>query len=192
MGKKTIHDYDLLSLHIGFIEDEEANYWQIIEEKSIQVPHEDYDAETKLNPEQKVVFTIIIERINLRRSVFFIDGPRATSKTFLSRALLAQMRSRHLIALATETSDIVAAILSRGRTTHSRFILPLNPNDTDFCDFLKQDRIVELLREESLIIWDEASIEKRFVIEMVDRTLRNIMDSTSFFLYTIVGCNPWK
>ena len=43
-----------------------------MEEKSVQVLHEDYDAKTKLNPEQKVAFTIIMERINSERSdVFF-------------------------------------------------------------------------------------------------------------------------
>ena len=49
--------------------------------------------------------------------------------------LLTQVRSKRLIALATTTSGVAAAILTRGRTTHSRFVLPLNPNDTDFCDF---------------------------------------------------------
>ena len=49
MTKKTIYDYDLLSLHIGSMKDEEANYRQIMKEKLVQVPHEDYDAETKLN-----------------------------------------------------------------------------------------------------------------------------------------------
>ena len=90
MAKKTIRDYNLLSLHIGFIEDEETNYRQIMEEKSVQVLHKDYDAKTKLNTEQEVAFTIIMERINSgRRGVFFIDGLGGTGKTFLYRALLA-------------------------------------------------------------------------------------------------------
>ena len=76
MGKKIICDYDLPSLHIGSMEDEEENYRQIMEEKSIQVPHEDYDAERKLNMKQEVTFTIIIKIINLgKNGVFFIDGP---------------------------------------------------------------------------------------------------------------------
>ena len=49
MAKKIIRDYDLLSLHIGSMEDEKANYRQIMEEKIVQVPHEAYDAKTKLN-----------------------------------------------------------------------------------------------------------------------------------------------
>ena len=83
-----------------------------MEEKSIQVPHEDYDAETKLNPEQKIAFTIIMEMINSRRSgAFFIDGLRGTVKTFFYRTLLAQVRSRRSMALATSTSGVTAVIL---------------------------------------------------------------------------------
>ena len=83
-----------------------------MKEKSIQVPLKDYDMKTKLNLEQEVAFTIIMEMINSRRSgVFFIDGPRGISKTFLYRALLAQVRSRRLIALATITFGVAAAIL---------------------------------------------------------------------------------
>ena len=108
-----------------------------MEEKSVQVSHENYDAETKLNLKQKVAFTIIMEMINLgRSSAFFIDGPGGIGKTFFYRALLAQLRSRRLIALAT-TSGVVAVTLLEGQTTHSRFILPLNPNDTNFFGFSK-------------------------------------------------------
>ena len=72
------------------MEDEEANYQKIMEEKTIHVPHEDYDAETKLNSEQEVAFIIIMERINLgRNGAFLIDEPGGIGKTFLYRALLA-------------------------------------------------------------------------------------------------------
>ena len=47
-----------------------------MKEKSIQVPYKNYDAETKLNPEQEIAFTIIMEMINSRKGgAFFIDGP---------------------------------------------------------------------------------------------------------------------
>ena len=63
-----------------------------MKEKSVQVPYEDYDAETKLNPEQKIAFTIIMEMINSKiSSAFFIDGPWGTGTTFFYRALLAQV-----------------------------------------------------------------------------------------------------
>ena len=81
----------------------------------MQVPHEDYDTETKLNSKKEVTFIIIMERINSRRSdAFFIDGPGGTGKIFLYRALLAQVRLRRLIALTTTTSGVVVVILLRG------------------------------------------------------------------------------
>ena len=51
--------------------------------------------------------------------------------------LLAKVRSRCLIALVTTTSGVAAVILLGGRTAHLQFILPLNPNDIDFCVFSK-------------------------------------------------------
>ena len=112
MAKKIILDYDLLSLHIGSMEDEKTNYLQIMEEKSVQIPYENYDAETKLNLKQNVAFTIIMERVySGKGSDFFIDRSEGTSKTFLYRTLLAQVRSRRLIALATTTSGVAAAVL---------------------------------------------------------------------------------
>ena len=108
-----------------------------MEEKSVQVSHEDYDAETKLNPKQEVAFTIIMEMINSERSgTFFIDGPGGIGKIFLYRALLAQVRLRSLITLAP-TFGVTAIILLGGQTTHSRFILSLNPNDINFYGFSK-------------------------------------------------------
>ena len=86
-----------------------------MEEKSIQVPHEDYDAKTELTPKQDVAFTVIMEMINsVRSGAFFIDGPRGVGKIFLYRALLAQVRSRRLIALATITFGVAAVILLGG------------------------------------------------------------------------------
>ena len=53
-----------------------------------------------------------MEMINSRRSgAFFIDGLRGTVKTFFYRTLLAQVRSRRSMALATSTSGVTAVIL---------------------------------------------------------------------------------
>ncbi|GJW18900.1 helicase-like protein [Tanacetum coccineum] len=51
--------------------------------------------------------------------VFFIDGPRGTGKTFLYKALLANVRSRGIIALATASSGTAANNMTGGRTAHS-------------------------------------------------------------------------
>ena len=60
-----------------------------MEEKSIQVPHEDYDVETKLNPKQEVGFTIIMKMINSRRSGAFslLDQEVQVKHFFIERYL---------------------------------------------------------------------------------------------------------
>lgn len=59
----------------------------------------------KLNDEQSRAYDMIIERVKLRKSgVFIVDGLGGTSKTFLYRALLVNIK--RMIALATTTSGV--------------------------------------------------------------------------------------
>jgi hypothetical protein len=63
-----------------------------------------------------------------------------------------------------------------GRTTHSRFKVPLNLDNGSFCSFTKQSGTAKLLQIASIIIWDEATMIKRQGIEALDNSLRDIMD----------------
>ncbi|KAJ1692544.1 hypothetical protein LUZ63_009242 [Rhynchospora breviuscula] len=108
---------------------------------------------------------------------FFIDGPGGTGKTYLYKALLAAVRSRKLIAIATATSGAAANNMPGGRTAHSRFKIPLKLEGTPMCTVSKQSGIAELLRRATLIIWDEASMSKRQAVEALDRTLQDVTDS---------------
>ncbi|XP_035832993.1 ATP-dependent DNA helicase PIF1-like [Helianthus annuus] len=107
--------------------------------------------------------------------VFFIDGPGGTGKTFLYIALLAEIRSRGLIALATASSGAAANNMPGGRTAHSRFKIPLNLENNSMCNIKKQSGAAKLIRSAKIIIWDEASMAKRQAIEAVDRTFQDII-----------------
>ncbi|KAM0012162.1 putative DNA helicase Pif1, P-loop containing nucleoside triphosphate hydrolase [Helianthus debilis subsp. tardiflorus] len=84
--------------------------------------------------------------------VFFIDGPGGTGKTFLYNALLAQVRARGLIALATTSSGAAANNMPGGRTVHSRFKIPINLDNNSMCNIKKQSGAAELIRSCKLII----------------------------------------
>ncbi|GJV68346.1 ATP-dependent DNA helicase PIF1-like protein [Tanacetum coccineum] len=88
--------------------------------------------------------------------MFFIDGPGGTRKTFLYKALLAKVRSRGLIAIATASSGAAANNMPGGRTAHSRFKIHINLDNNSLCNIKKQSRTAKLLRSTKLIIWDEA------------------------------------
>ncbi|CAI9284570.1 unnamed protein product [Lactuca saligna] len=106
--------------------------------------------------------------------VFFIDGPGGTGKTFLYKALLANIRSCGRIALATASSCVAANNMRVGRTTHSCFKIPLNLENNSVFMISRQSGIAQLLRIEKVIVCDEASMAKRHALEAVDRTMKDI------------------
>ncbi|KAG5570609.1 hypothetical protein H5410_060375, partial [Solanum commersonii] len=154
---------------------------EIIDEMSVNVPAKDVDAQSQLN-QQAQAFNTILERVNSETpGLFFVDGPGGTGKTFLYRALLAKVRSKGMIALATTTSGVAAAILPGGRTTYSRFGIPLQENEMTMTNMSKQGGGAQLIRQAKLIIWDEAPIAKRNTIETVDKIFRDTMDKNTLF-----------
>ncbi|GKD56607.1 helicase-like protein [Tanacetum coccineum] len=148
---------------------------EVHEECSIVVQEDDILARHSLNSDQKNAYDAIIRHVDANSpSVFFINGPRGTAKTFLYKALLATVRSCGLIALATASSGAVANNMTGGRTAHSRFKIPINLTTKSICNIKKQSSLAKLLCQAKLIIWDEASMAKRQAVEAVDRTMQDI------------------
>jgi len=84
------------------------------------------------------------------------------------------VRSTDRIAIATATSGITTSIIPGGRTAHSRFKIPIKLEDNYVCNFTKQSGTAALLREASLIIWDEVAMTRRQAVETLDRSLQDI------------------
>ncbi|PWZ52035.1 1,4-dihydroxy-2-naphthoyl-CoA synthase, peroxisomal [Zea mays] len=149
---------------------------EVYEEEIIEPAAGDVALKDCLNKEQRVAYDKILSVIDTDQGgLFFVDGPGGTRKTYLYRVLLATLRSQGKIAVATATSGVAASIMPGGRTAHSRFKIPLTIDDGAVCSFTKQSGTAELLRKASLIIWDEASMTKRQVVEALDSSMRDIM-----------------
>ncbi|XP_076886916.1 uncharacterized protein LOC143536921 [Bidens hawaiensis] len=135
-----------------------------------------------LNSDQKVVYDEILYHVdNQIPGLFFIDGPGGTGKTFLYKALLATVRSRGLIALATASSGVAANNMPGGRTAHSRFKIPLDITNNSTCGLSNQSGTARLINSARLIIWDESSMAKRQSIEAVDRKMQDITSISAAF-----------
>ncbi|KAG2698816.1 hypothetical protein I3760_07G166000 [Carya illinoinensis] len=114
-------------------------------------------------------------------------------KTFLYKALLATVRSRKFVALATVSSGIAASILPGGRTAHSHFKIPLDTDEHSMCCVSKQGAIAKLLRVARLIIWDEASMSRKQQIEALDKMLRDINDlELTFGGKVVIFCGDFR
>ncbi|CAN7060514.1 unnamed protein product, partial [Brassica rapa subsp. trilocularis] len=87
----------------------------------------------KLTDEQRSIYDQIIGAVlNRQGGVFFVYGFGGTGKTFLWNILSAAIRSRGEIVLNVASSGIASLLLPGGRTAHSRFGIPINPDDLPF------------------------------------------------------------
>ncbi|CAL5441876.1 unnamed protein product [Camellia sinensis] len=180
MGK-NIKDFNICSDNM-LSSDNQETCREIEEEMNIAVSEADYQSISLLSSEQKVAFDKILNRVfSGNQGCFFIDGPGGTGKTFLYKALLAAIRSKNYIALATATSGVAASILLGGRTAHSRFKIPIDVDTYKSCNIGKQTGLANLLRTTKLIIWDEAPMAKRQNIEALNDMLKDINESELLF-----------
>ncbi|XP_057247045.1 uncharacterized protein LOC130589639 [Beta vulgaris subsp. vulgaris] len=110
--------------------------------------------------------------------VFFVYGYGGTGKTYVWKTLCAAIRKKGEIILPVASSGIVSLLLPRGRTTHSRFGIPLNVNENStFVGIRPGSELAALLIKTKLIIWDEAPMMHKYCFEALDRSLRDIMRS---------------
>ncbi|XP_074303832.1 uncharacterized protein LOC141638327 [Silene latifolia] len=180
MGK-TFADFGLAHLH--FEEDAVVQGTRdITDALNAPVPLAQLASRKELNVGQRAAYKAIMEHVkNGRPGAFFIDGPGGTGKTFLYGALYAKVRSMGKICLPTATSGIAASNFPTGRTVHSRFKIPLDTDESLTCDVPKQGSLACLLREASLIIWDEASMAKKENIQAVNLLLQDVCSSPVLF-----------
>ncbi|XP_059288087.1 uncharacterized protein LOC132041391 [Lycium ferocissimum] len=155
---------------------------EIYFERNITVTEEELLLEKRLNIEQRAAYNVIMDRIfSEKPGAFFIDGPGGTGKTFLYRALLATVRSKGFIALATATSGVAASILPGGRTAHSRFKIPIDIDENFSCNITKQSSLASLIRDAKLIVWDEVSMAKKKMIETFNLLLKDLLNTNVLF-----------
>lgn len=133
-----------------------------------------------LNSEQLHIYNCILADIeNKEGGFFFVYGSGGCGKTYLWKSIITKLRSEAKIVLPVATSGIAATLLPGGRTAYSRFKIPLKlfPNST--CSISHNSDIAELLKQTSLILWDEAPMQNHYAFEALDHTLRDIMKAVS-------------
>ncbi|OWY92051.1 Helitron helicase, partial [Phytophthora megakarya] len=132
----------------------------------------------QMNENQKEVFDKVIEAVDHPvdgQKLFFVDGQGGTGKWFLLEQLIAHVRLQMEVAIDVASSEIAATLLTGGHTAHSTFRIPLKLSEFSTCSLPWQSQKAELIRNASLIIWDEAPMMHRACFETVDRSFGDIM-----------------
>ncbi|XP_045500075.1 uncharacterized protein LOC123697576 [Colias croceus] len=130
-----------------------------------------------MTAEQRSVYDRVCGSVqNNLGTIWFLDAPGGTGKTFLTKLILAYVRNQRKIALAVASSGIAATLLPGGKTAHTMFKIPIDLDRTESptCSISRNSDKAKVLRECNLIIWDECTMAHRKAVEAVDRTLRDI------------------
>jgi hypothetical protein len=134
------------------------------------------NAKDRLNDDQHNAYETILNVVtNKEGKLFFVYSSGGIGKTFVWTTLLFHLRGQGKIMLAIASSGIASLLLLGGRTAHSRFKIPIDLHDESTCNITQQMKVAELVCKADLIIWDEASMMHHRAFEVVDRTLRDLM-----------------
>ncbi|KAI8342915.1 DNA helicase Pif1 like protein, partial [Chlamydoabsidia padenii] len=130
-----------------------------------------------LNHGQRVAYDGIIQATDGSRkngSLFFVYGSGGTSKSLLFKTLLAKIESKGKIALPVASSVIAAILLPWGRTAYSWFKTPIKKEPIMSFHANLSSSLAHLIKESSLIIWDETVVSSQYDFEVVDRLCKDI------------------
>ncbi|XP_076908138.1 ATP-dependent DNA helicase RRM3-like [Bidens hawaiensis] len=143
-----------------------------------QVLNEEFgDLFSLLTGEQIFIYEEIITAVCTKKEYFFVYGYDGTGKTFLWKTLSTSLRFEGKVVLSVASSEIASLLLSGGRTTHSRFHIPINLIEDSICYIKPDSDLAGSLHETSLIIWDEAPMVHKHGFEALDRLLKDIFQS---------------
>jgi len=153
---------------------------RLVEEELADDPYSlttDVDnAKDRFNDDQRNAYETILNVVtNKGGKLFFVYGSGGTGKTFVWTTLLSRLRGQGKIVLAVASSRIASLLLMGSRTAHSRFKIPIDLHDESTCNITQQMKVAEFVHKVDLIIWDEAPMMHRRAFEVVDRTLRDLM-----------------
>jgi hypothetical protein len=101
---------------------------------------------SRLNICQEIANTIMFNAIAQGKgTIFFLDGPGGSGKTFVYKVLLALVRRDRHVAIGVASSGIAALLFEGGRTAHSIFKIPIALGRDSMCSIPVQSNSTELL-----------------------------------------------
>ncbi|XP_076890885.1 uncharacterized protein LOC143542109 [Bidens hawaiensis] len=169
-------DAEYISIASNSLIQEELAYDQNLQKLEFQTLF------NSITNEQKNVFDRIMMVVQQNKGgVFFVYGYGGTGKTYLWKTLSTAIRSKGEIVLTVASSGIASLLLTGGRTTHSRFHIPINLNEDSTCYMDPGTYEAQLLEKTKLIIWDEAPMHHKHGFQALDRSLKDVLSSNLLF-----------
>ncbi|XP_008189219.1 ATP-dependent DNA helicase PIF2-like, partial [Acyrthosiphon pisum] len=174
---KTLADYGLPNPDVALLEEDAGGdvyaFVDAVVRWTLQLDN--------LNDEQRAVYDRVMAAVDDNRDVpklFYVDGPGGTGKTTLYGCLIWSLRNMARSVLSVAFTGIAATLMDGGMTVHSTFGLPFGTlNEDSTSSIAMQSLRARRIREAALIVWDEAPMSPGLQLTVVDRLLKDIMQS---------------
>jgi len=131
----------------------------------------------QLNEKQKEIVDIILNKIDSKnKNCYYIDGPGESGETFVYTTIchLAKFRNKRVCTMAF--TGIAATLLPAGKTVYKTFGLPVLLFSDSTSAIKIQSKEAIYLKETDIFIWDKAPMAPRYALEIMVRTLHDIMN----------------
>ena len=86
--------------------------------------------------------------------------------------------------MCVASSGIATLLLDGGRTSHSRFKIPLSIHEDSVAGLKHNSYMFPVLCQTKIIIWDEVPMQHKYDIDAIDQCLRDLLE-VSDHLYLI-------
>uniref|UniRef100_A0A6V7KSA2 ATP-dependent DNA helicase n=1 Tax=Bracon brevicornis TaxID=1563983 RepID=A0A6V7KSA2_9HYME len=123
------------------------------------------------------ILNIAMSTEELSSSCFYIDGPGGSGKTFIYTTLYHLLKARGKSICIMAFTGIAAILLPQGKTLHRTFGIPVPIFSDSVSNIKSQSKDAQYLRNVDCFIWDGAPMAPRSAMELIDRTLRDLMDT---------------
>jgi ATP-dependent DNA helicase PIF1 len=111
--------------------------------------------------------------------IFMIQASGGTGKSFWANGVAAALKLEGFNVACVAASALAAGLLLMGQTAHAAFKLPLNPDENSHCggDVWDKERMSSL----DCIFYDESSMVHQLLADCLERSLRDVTGSNSWF-----------
>lgn len=154
--------------------------WLLLEETSydqdwLQSQHQHMFS--LLNLDQLHIYNKVLSaHRNKKQILIFVYHHGGTGKAFLWTTLLSYFRSIGKIVLVVTAYRIASLLLPSSRTDHSSFKIPSNLSEKTSCDIKKRTLLADLLKQTSIIVFDEVPMSDWCCFECLDHSLRDNLE----------------
>ena len=146
--------------------------------------HIDEQLYKKLNEVQKLIVDTIMNSIhnkNKLQNCFYMDGPGGRGKTFIYSTLYHLLTENNINVQTMAFTGIATTLLPHGKTVHKTFSLPVSLYSDSLSNIKIQSKDAKKFKDTDVFIWDKAPMAPRYAIEIINKTLQDIMGNKKVF-----------